>query len=463
MKPAYLTTCLLVLFMQQATAQLINKGILFVGPNTTLTTHETLINDKSLINQGTLHLRGDALNNAFITSPDGDWILDGSAAQTLMGASITVRNLTFDNSASSPAIRIQTPLTVTGTAFFNRGIVRTDATRRLILAPNAQAANVSALSHVVGPVQKFGAEAFTFPVGNGTAYRPARLEPRNGQPTDAFTVEYVEAAPSAGSLASCLRAISDRGYWQINRDRGNVPIRIGLAYAASATTDPASLRVVHLRGDHWEPLTCEANGGLVDGLVFSNSTLPIAGAFTLGSAVDPLSAQPIPFSAQLSDKLTHCAWRTGPEGGASHFIVERSPDLREWTEISRVTAQGNYSTYELTDTHPLAGTSYYRLKQVDNKGVGETSKPVTVVNDDAAPAIQILANPTDGQHIWVYTRNLANPAFQLIHLNGQSAPLQINQQGVYYQLVPRQSLSAGLYLLQVTDGSFRSTERLLVH
>ncbi len=64
-------------------------------------------------------------------------------------------------------------------------------------------------------------------------------------------------------------------------------------------------------------------------------------------------------------------WQTAQEQNTVYFEVERSREPHQFEKIGRVTAEGNsavVNTYNYTDTKPLSGVSYYRIKQVDNDG-----------------------------------------------------------------------------------------------
>ena len=65
------------------------------------------------------------------------------------------------------------------------------------------------------------------------------------------------------------------------------------------------------------------------------------------------------------------AWSTASEQNNAYFEVTRATDGVNFTKISQVAGSGNANTtqnYSTTDSKPVAGTNYYRLKQVDNDG-----------------------------------------------------------------------------------------------
>ncbi len=66
-----------------------------------------------------------------------------------------------------------------------------------------------------------------------------------------------------------------------------------------------------------------------------------------------------------------CIWTTESEHQSSHFEVEHSLDLVNWTTLAVLQAAGNSlepSEYRFNHKHPSSGELYYRLKQVDING-----------------------------------------------------------------------------------------------
>lgn len=118
-----------------------------------------------------------------------------------------------------------------------------------------------------------------------------------------------------------------------------------------------------------------------------------------------LSALPIKlnsFNAKLLGSTTLLSFSTATELNNSHFAIERSADARNFTEIGRVQGAGTTQvpqSYTFTDEKPLAGTNYYRLRQVDFDGT-ESFSPVVSVVFGKTGSISIAPSPaTDRVHI----------------------------------------------------------------
>jgi hypothetical protein len=89
----------------------------------------------------------------------------------------------------------------------------------------------------------------------------------------------------------------------------------------------------------------------------------------------PLPVELLRFDATCKGGVVELTWATGTEENSSHFLVQRSDDAINWTEVARVPAAGHsHQLMEYSCQDPGArsgGTIFYRLVQVDLDG--ETS------------------------------------------------------------------------------------------
>ena len=64
-------------------------------------------------------------------------------------------------------------------------------------------------------------------------------------------------------------------------------------------------------------------------------------------------------------------WKTAQEISNHYFVVEKTRDLENFTEVGKIDGHGDSKEehkYSLVDSEPYYGKSYYRLKQVDFDG-----------------------------------------------------------------------------------------------
>lgn len=79
----------------------------------------------------------------------------------------------------------------------------------------------------------------------------------------------------------------------------------------------------------------------------------------------------IDYTAQAGEKQVNLNWQTASETNSDYFVIDRSSDMQEWTQVGTMPAAGNSTTtrlYFMRDIEPLAGVSYYRLRQYDING-----------------------------------------------------------------------------------------------
>ena len=149
-------------------------------------------------------------------------------------------------------------------------------------------------------------------------------------------------------------------------------------------------------------------------------------------------------------------WTTAWEQNSDYFEVQRSQDGRTFTGLDEVSAAGFTDTetsYSYLDKTAPAGTSYYRLRQVDFDGTEDFSAIISVARygQEVAPAISVAPNPTTGT---VRVRSAipldSNGRVQVIGADGR---LLIDRRGnTRTELeIDLGSLPAGTYHLRIVD------------
>jgi hypothetical protein len=152
-----------------------------------------------------------------------------------------------------------------------------------------------------------------------------------------------------------------------------------------------------------------ANGASAgaDGLLLSAVKIPQS-PFTPDNSCSALPVDFISFKAVMQSGKVNLEWITGSELNNEYFVVERSEDGEQFTEVARVNGKGNtngISTYQTIDPNPFVGISYYRIRQVDTDGTYSFSKTVSVENNSDELAIQIFPNPVQERRILFHSCN----------------------------------------------------------
>lgn len=129
-----------------------------------------------------------------------------------------------------------------------------------------------------------------------------------------------------------------------------------------------------------------------------NGATAAATGITATNPPNPYSTSPLPvkltsFRAFLKENYVELDWTTLSETNNNYFIVEKSGDTKLVSELIKINGAGNSTVkldYHAEDNHPLAGTCYYRLKQVDYNGQVTSSKWIDV---NVKPAHEMLVFP----------------------------------------------------------------------
>lgn len=162
---------------------------------------------------------------------------------------------------------------------------------------------------------------------------------------------------------------------------------------------------------------------------------------------------------------TQLSWATASEQRSLAFIVESQDDPAEpWQAVARVAAAGSSPTprqYAHLDARPLAGTRYYRLRQVDQDGTAAYSPVVSVAAE--ATALAAYPNPATGTVQLVGPAPTAAAQVRLLDATGRcvrQAALPLGQGRLALSLA---GVPAGLYVVEWTGGPPPLRTRLVVN
>ncbi len=161
---------------------------------------------------------------------------------------------------------------------------------------------------------------------------------------------------------------------------------------------------------------------------------------------------------QNSDQTSLLLWETESEENSAYFVIERSTEGLNFGAIGTVAAKGNSDQkqfYQFTDSDPLFGTSYYRLKMTDLNGSIRYSPIISSKRDDNP--IQVIPNPSNGTFQVVGLNGLNK--LELCDLQGKVLESkETNKEVVFFDL----KQDAGVYLLRISNLKSTETIRVLV-
>ncbi|WP_082893657.1 T9SS type A sorting domain-containing protein [Rufibacter ruber] len=178
------------------------------------------------------------------------------------------------------------------------------------------------------------------------------------------------------------------------------------------------------------------------------------------------------FEASIAGNQVKLNWTTASELNNKEFVVERSKNAQRFEPVGTVEGNGTSNTllsYSFTDTKPLAGTSYYRLKQVDFDGKSEYSKLISINHTPSAQeSIAIISTfPNPFQNKIVLELKLAAAAtiqVLLLDLNGKPVYTKNLAGGAgvqQYTVDNIGTLPNGIYLMKVVSGTQVAVQKLV--
>ncbi len=179
-----------------------------------------------------------------------------------------------------------------------------------------------------------------------------------------------------------------------------------------------------------------------------------------------LSASPLPveltsFQANCTDdQKVELTWTTASEHNSSHFVVERTVDGAEWSQLATVQSAGNSNsllTYSIIDSERSIETIYYRLTQVDFDGQTKVYEPVSIncgdINDKNS--IRTYPNPSNSDfYIEVNSsQEVENVTLKILDSHGallKSMDIKLNK-GITLINLENNTFAPGMYYIMIEN------------
>lgn len=147
------------------------------------------------------------------------------------------------------------------------------------------------------------------------------------------------------------------------------------------------------------------------------------------------------FEAICNNNRVNITWTTESEKNNEAFIIERSHNAIDFTEIARIGGSVNSIetiNYQYTDENPNVGDNYYRLVQIDTDGTRTQSEIVVAKCRDNKPddmQVEAYPNPfNDELTISLYNFDGQNTTIEIFEMLGKTiATKTIANPGNYYE------------------------------
>ncbi len=420
---------------------------------------------------GDISTTGSVNSVLFGGNNSGTVRIEGDNSQFLLGPVATppaFRRLIMNTNGT---LTLNVPLHIQAQANLTKGVIISSSTNPLVIESGATVSGGSTASHVDGPMRRISTanSAFLFPVGDNGKYAPVTINPSST--FGAFEVQYLysDPAPAFSGVDGTLDHVSTCEYWTINRlgmGTGNVQLTFTWDDVRSCgVNDLTALRMARWNGAAWTNTNSVVLGSLPSGAILINN-INTFGAFTLASttAANPLPIELLYFTAKPNGEVVDLSWATATEKDNDFFTVERSRDGVRFDPVLRVPGAGTSTAridYFEVDPRPLAGTSYYRLRQTDYDGTSTLSTVVAVQMPVRANDFKVYPNPAEGFFFLDTGIESTEIHWRLVGSLGQDVPVRPQLQAGR-MMFSTHGLAPGVYFLELRYGNSVQTVKVFV-
>ncbi len=172
------------------------------------------------------------------------------------------------------------------------------------------------------------------------------------------------------------------------------------------------------------------------------------------------------FSATIGDQVVKLKWSTDSEINFDHFVLERSSNGRNFSELAKIKGSGFSNTrkdYSYVDQNPFIGNSYYRLTSVDFDSYTEVfNNSIVRVTVNTSKSFYIAPNPIEGLSLKAGINFDASTTHVMIYDRMGSVVGRFNVSGSNFELqLP--NLPNGVYFAQLQSDGFTKSVRFAVN
>ncbi len=464
----------------------------------------------SINNEGLANTMGINISNATITL-DTVWQYTGSAAAHTLNATGSTINTEVFNAQGLTYNNVNVSDIINTSAVMSNTVI--DGKLTFTNANTASQAGINGANNTIGTVEYkggggvyatgnvidtmifFPGNTYTFNSGTNTTINdawygsgtPCRLTEILSSSTSANATvtmtngdvlfDYVRlrriTAAGAGSPFVAQQHSTNLGNntnWNIAAYNGAAPIYgLGPDTALLATAFPYTLQTDGFFGAPSSQYTWN-NSSTADSLVITDTgvysvTVNFVDGCTISDNVHITLATPLPvtllsFDAAVANCQTSLNWTIANAVNFSRFVVERSNDGRQYSEIGKVAYANGKTAYTYTDKNTPNGKSFYRLRLVDADGMYAYSQTVTAQSDCSTQAIEVYPTLTKGMVYINLPAGYASAKIEVSTLMGQVLHIPMSADAGQYK-VNLAGMAQGTYLLKVSNGNETQTFKVV--
>ena len=261
------------------------------------------------------------------------------------------------------------------------------------------------------------------------------------------------------------KKIIDRWF---NIAASNITASIMATYLPEENTLDPNISKENLSFIGWYDSKWSLIGGSGTGTLHTSGTVTSGninrwGNFLIASNKNLPPADLLSFKAVLNEKQVDLNWEAKTNSNAVKYIVERSDDEFNFSDLSHANALPPSTSaliYDAVDLAPLTGTSWYRIRQQQRDGSLKYSNSIRIENNPGQlHGVQILSvnpNPFSSGFTASYQVPVTGDvAIRLTGSNGQSVynTILLQESGKNSFLFDAgENLTPGLYILSISNG-----------
>jgi hypothetical protein len=432
---------------------------------------------------GTTSVNGSWNNSSTFNAGSGSVTFAGSAAQVLTGAT-NFNNLSRVNGGS---LTLNNSITVNGALTLASGNIVTGSNTIALTNTTIQpVSGYSTSSFIDGKVSISYPDAAgtsrVFPVGRGIKYRPVVIQQTALSSSAIVRVEMINTPPT-GTYPTAVGVLSEARYYAIDQVSGtmNSPT-VELSFNTNSPDEgvlvPGNAHILRATAPSG-PWSDAGGAGVFSPAAptgYTTSGITSIGNptfFTLGyqNVILPITLHA--FTAVLRDAIVELNWSTYAEKNNDFFTIERSADGIHFDSISAIQGAGTSARilyYSDSDTNPLLGISYYRLKQTDYDRKYTYSKTIVVSNvQQRETSFSVYPNPSRmNEPVFVRYQNEQSREAHVVITNvaGRiffSGVADFTNEIDINALSLSGKLERGVYVIKILSGNFRDAKKFVVY
>ena len=203
---------------------------------------------------------------------------------------------------------------------------------------------------------------------------------------------------------------------------------------------------------------------MMDEVQLYNYALTEAQALALYNSQVVLPVTFIDVFAQRQREQASISWEIGLETNTARYEIDRSGDGKQFKSIGKIAA-AQRSFYTFNDLKPLDGTSFYRIRAIDNDGLVTYSKTVRLNTPGTGSNLAVFPNPVSLHTFRVRFEKAISEKLnmKLYDLSGRlvwQRSLECNGTEAGVELPP--SVPAGVYQLVTESSRHKDVQKLAV-